>query len=88
MKIYKLCYLDDMRPWEVFDHIELMTESAFQERLRQAICEEQLNDTTLEEYGLDENTDCGKIPADKIIEIFKSDGYECEEGWLQEGVGE
>lgn len=88
MQIYKLCFCDDMNQYEVFNHIELFTAKAFQERLYQAICEEQLNEDTLEEYGLDRDTDCSKIPADKIVEIFKSDGYECEDGWLEEGVGE
>lgn len=88
MKIYKLCYCDDMNPYEVFNHIELFTESGLQCRLREAIENEQICPETLEEWGLNEDSDCSRIPVDKIVEIFRSDGYECEEGWLQEGVGE
>lgn len=83
MKIYKLCFCDDMTPHEVFNHIEIYTETGLQDRLRQAIECEQLAQYTMDEWGLDENTDCYQIPADKIIKIFCSDGYECEESLLE-----
>lgn len=82
MKIYKLCFCDDMTQYEVFNHIEIYTEAGLQDRLRQAIECEQLSPTTLDEWGLDENTVCEEIPADEIVKIFCDDGYECEEGWL------
>lgn len=83
MKIYKLCYCDDMTQYEVFNHIEIYTKAGLQDRLRQAIECEQLSESTLEEWGLDENTVCEEIPADDIVKIFCSDGYECEESWLK-----
>lgn len=82
MKIYKLCYCDDMNQYEVFNHIELYTEAGLQDRLRQAIENEQLTEDTLEEYGLTSDTDCEEIPVDTVVKIFCDDGYECEEGWL------
>lgn len=83
MKIYKLCYCDDMNQYEVFNHIEIYIEAGLQDCLRQAIENERICNSTMEEWGLDENTNCEEIPADKIVKIFCSDGYECEEGWLE-----
>ena len=82
MKIYKLCYTDDLNARETFNQIELYTALGLQDRLRQAIENEQLTEDTLEKYGLTTETNCEEIPVDTVVKIFCDDGYECEEDWL------
>lgn len=82
MKIYKLCYIDDLNASETFNQIELYTELGLQDRLRQAIENEQLTEDTLEKYGLTNDTDCEKIPINKVVKIFCDNGYECKEDRL------
>ena len=79
MKLYKLVYIgDEDSNLETFRQTEVMTENGLRTRLKQAIQDEQLCQDTLELFDLDKNTDCHKLTAEQIVEIFDYDGYEID----------
>ena len=79
MKLYKLVYIgDEDSNLETFRQTEMMTEYGLKERLKQAIQDEQLCQDTMDVYDLDNTTDCHKLTAEQIVEIFDYDGYEID----------
>lgn len=83
MKIYKLCYLEDLRARETFNQIEIHTEKGLRKRLRQAIDEGQVCPETLEEMGFDENVSIDNLSIKQVMEVFENDGYTIEEDYLE-----
>ena len=82
-KMYFFC--DDSAETKryIFEQIELLTEKMLRARFKQAIIDEQFGDYTRNIYNLDENTDENIFAIEKIIEIFKFDGYEIQENILE-----
>lgn len=83
MKIYKLCYVEDLRAREVFNQIELYTAKGLKKRLQQAIAEEQICEETLEEFGLSTETNCENLSIKQVMKIFDADGYTIDEDYLE-----
>lgn len=83
MKIYKLCYIEDLRARETFNQTEIHTAKSLKTRLQQAIDEGQVCEETLIELDYPVDLRCDNLSLDQVIEIFRSDGYTLEEDYLE-----
>ena len=83
MKIYKLCYIEDLRARETFNQTEIHTAKSLKARLRQAIDEDQLCEETLEEFGLSPDVCCENLSLKEVMNIFDADGYTVAEDYLE-----
>ena len=80
MKIYLLGYFDDLHwPSETLNALEIYTEQGLKRRLHEAIINEQLCESTLEDNNLTDTTDCEAMTIRKVIRVFRDDGYTVEE---------
>ena len=84
-KMYFFC--DDSAETKryIFDQIGLYTDKELRQRLKEAILDESFGQGATEYYDLDKLTDedIDKMPIEKIIDIFDTDGYEIQENILE-----
>lgn len=84
IKVYKMYFFCDdsaETPRYIFEQTDLYSEKGLKTRLKQAVIDEQLNDSTMIEYNLYDITDqaIDKMTTADIIEIFEFDGYDIQE---------
>lgn len=83
MKVWKMIFIvddDNYEEWlpkETFYQTELLGEKDWKTRLKQAVADEQLNNSTMVEYDLYDIADekIETMTTEQIIEIFEFDGY-------------
>lgn len=73
MKIYLLCFIEDLRPREVMNQLEVIPEEKLPSKVLEMIDEGQICDTTVEELGYEEKLN--KLSVGEAIEILDADGY-------------
>lgn len=79
MKLYKVLYIDDlMTPNDVFDEIDILDEKGLRYWFKDRILSDGFCDDTLEEFGLDVNTNENQMSVELILKIFKYDGFRVE----------
>lgn len=73
MKVYLLCFIEDLRPREVMNQVEIIKEEDLPAKVLEMLDEGQICEDTVEELGYEEKLK--NLSVGEAIEILDADGY-------------
>ena len=73
MKVYLLCFIEDLKPREVMNQVEIIKEEDLPAKVLEMLDEGQICEDTVEELGYEEQLK--HLSVGEAIEILDADGY-------------